>query len=321
MDGNDLDRARTARAAATRAAARSGVRVRALASLAETLACERLLAEVWRTGADHPPLAADVIQALADAENYVAGAFEAVAPGDRLLGACVGFWGPPGRPRMHSHIAGVHDAVRGRDVGFALKLDQRAAGLEHGITEITWTFDPLVARNAHFNLRKLGGSADTYLVDHYGQMVDGLNGTDPTDRLVLRWDLAGERTHRACDEALPPEPGAPDIGAPERRLPRSGSFEPGAPERRLPRSGSPVPPPALLAADGDRPRHRPVDAERVLVAVPRDIETLRRRNPTAAREWRLAVREVLVPLLAGGARLVDFDRAASGYVVALGEPR
>ncbi|GAA3758284.1 hypothetical protein GCM10022225_49510 [Plantactinospora mayteni] len=275
-----------ARLTATRAATRAGVRVRPLVSLADTVACERLLEEVWRSPAGHLPLAADVIRSLVDAGSLVAGAFETADPG-RLVGACIGFWSPPGRLGLYSHIAGVRESVRGRDIGFALKLDQRAGALEQGATEISWTFDPLVARNAHFNLHKLGGGSHTYLVDHYGRMTDGLNGDDPTDRLMLRWELLAERVRRACDEGLPPDPGPP--------------------------------PPAMLAAEGDRPRHRAVDADRVLVAVPPNIEELRRRDPATARAWRSALRDVLGALLDAGARLVDFDRTAGGYVVDRGE--
>ncbi|MBW0102227.1 hypothetical protein [Pseudonocardia sp. KRD291] len=260
------------------------MRVRALESTASSLACERFLSEVWRTDPACPPIAADVIRAIADAGSYVTGAVDEATTGDRLLGACIGLWGPPGRPVMHSHLAGVHAAARGRDVGFVLKLDQRAHALEHGVGEITWTFDPLVARNAHFNLRKLGGTADEYLTNHYGRLSDGLNGADDSDRLLLRWDLLGGQVRAACDDG-------------DRRAPLDPA------------------PPALLATDGDRPRPRPVRDRTVLVPVPRDIEDLRAREPTAAREWRLAVRDVLGGLLTDGARLVDFDRTACGYVV------
>ncbi|MGW4729411.1 hypothetical protein ACWEQC_09540 [Streptomyces shenzhenensis] len=279
-----------ARASATRAARRSGVRMRALDSTERSRACERLLSEVWQTGPGHPPLAADVVKAMADAGSHVMGAFDATAGGGDLLGACVGLWGPPGHPAMHSHIAGVHAAARGRDVGFALKLDQRAHALEKGVERITWTFDPLVARNAHFNVRKLGGTASEYLTDYYGPLSDGLNRADASDRLMLRWDLTAERVRAACEENAGPGPAAP-------------------------------PAKALLDIDGDRPVARRAGEGRVLVAVPPDIGLLRTRKPSLARDWRLAVRDALGTLLADGARLVDFDRAACGYVLARGEGR
>lgn len=254
----------TARTSAARAAARAGVTIRAMDTTADSFACERLLAAVWKPAPGCPVLAADVIRSMADAGSYVAGAFD----GDDLLAVCIGFWGPPGRAEMHSHVAGVLPAARRRDVGFALKLDQRANVLENGGHEITWTFDPLIARNAHFNVRKLGGTAHTYLIDHYGPLADGINVNDETDRLLLRWDLLGDRARAACDGTVRwPEP----------------------------------------------------DGETVVVAVPHDIESLREHDPSAARAWRLSVREVLGGLLAGGARMADFDRAAGGYVLVRGE--
>ncbi|MFI6306797.1 hypothetical protein ACIBCH_33350 [Amycolatopsis thailandensis] len=275
----------SARMSAAKAAGKSGVRMAALESMADAFACERFLSEVWRTGPDHPPIAADVVKAMADAGSYVMGAFD----GDLLLGACIGLWGPPGRPGMHSHIAGVDAEARGREVGFALKLDQRAHVLENGADRITWTFDPLVARNAHFNLGKLGGTADEYLIDYYGPLSDGLNHEDESDRLLLRWDLLGERTLAACDDNRP-APAAPV-------------------------------PPALLDIEDDRPVSRPCGEETVLVAIPPDIDHLRIRRPSIARDWRLAVRETLGALLADGARLTGFDKAACGYVLTRGEGR
>ncbi|GCD98576.1 hypothetical protein EHYA_06287 [Embleya hyalina] len=265
-----------------------------LDSTADSDACARFLGEVWRTDPDHPPLAGDVVKAMADAGSYVAGAFDEADGDDRLLGACVGLWGPPGRPGMHSHIAGVHAAARGRDVGYALKLDQRAHALEHGVDHITWTFDPLVARNAHFNLHKLGGTADTYLPDYYGPLSDGLNAADESDRLMLRWDLCDERVVAACDEDSGPAPAPASVGSTRR---------------------------TVLDIDGDRPVTRRAGEETVLVAVPPDIDLLRTRRPSVARDWRLALRESLGTLLADGARLVDFDRAACGYVLTRGEGR
>ncbi|MFE7568531.1 hypothetical protein ACFU76_16475 [Streptomyces sp. NPDC057539] len=286
---------------ATSAARKSGVRMRALDSTASSLACERFLCEVWQTGPDHPPLAADVVKAMADAGSYVVGAFDETDGVDRLLGACVGLWGPPGRPGMHSHIAGVHAAARGRDVGFALKLDQRAHALDNGVDRITWTFDPLVARNAHFNLRKLGGTADTYLTDYYGPLSDGLNADDASDRLMLRWDLLGERARTACDGGTEPGPDSDPASAPPAPAPSA-----------LLNS-------ALLDIEGDRPVTRRTTDRTVLVAVPPDIDLLRVHQPAVAREWRLALRDVLGTLLAQGAQLVDFDRTVCGYVLTRGE--
>ena len=129
-----------------------------------------------------------------------------------MLGACVGFWAAPDRPAMHSHIAGVTSAARGRDLGFALKLHQRAWALRCGVPVINWTFDPLIARNAHFNLRKLGGRPVKYAVNYYGEMPDAINAGDETDRMLLRWELGSAEARAACDGV--PAPRAVDGGRP-----------------------------------------------------------------------------------------------------------
>ncbi len=60
-----------------------------------------------------------------------------------------------------------------------MKLHQRAWAIARGIPVIEWTFDPLVARNAYFNIRKLGAMPVEYLPNFYGIMGDGING-EPT---------------------------------------------------------------------------------------------------------------------------------------------
>ena len=101
---------------------------------------------IWRFRPGRAPITVEMMRALSHAGNYVAGAFE----GDRLAGGSVG--SSAGHP-LHSHVTG---AAIGRGIGFALKLHQRAWALARELERITWTYDPLVRRNAHFNLAKLG---------------------------------------------------------------------------------------------------------------------------------------------------------------------
>ena len=144
----DVDRAVQAADAAARAA---GVTVRDLTELADLEQVVELFNGIWGRS-DNPPAPLELLRAFAKAGNYVGGA---VRDG-RLVGACVGFFHAPGEDALHSHIAGVADT--GRSVGFALKLHQRAWALLHGVSEIVWTFDPLIARNAWFNLVKLAAT-------------------------------------------------------------------------------------------------------------------------------------------------------------------
>lgn len=280
------------------AAAAAGVTVRSLTDLEDFRSVGRLFEDIWRPEPGRAaPVSADLLRALSKAGNYVAGAFD----GDgRLVGACVGFFGAPaGHPRvsgappagLHSHIAGVAHLARGRAVGFALKLHQRAWARRHGSSLISWTFDPLVSRNAYFNVVKLAARPVEYLANFYGSMRDGINGTDDSDRLFVNWNLDSSEVRAACAGGSAGSAGPP----------RSGSV-----------GGVAV---ALDRSPSGRPALGGADAPTQLVYVPRDIEALRASDPVAAKEWRVAVRDVLGGLLAGGGRVTAFDRAGC-YVVA-----
>ncbi|MEU5954279.1 GNAT family N-acetyltransferase [Streptomyces sp. NPDC047525] len=261
--------------AAAESAARSArVSVCQLADLAHLEAVQDLYEGIWRPDGKNPPVTTELLRALTKAGSYVGGAFD----GGELVGACVGFFSPPAAGALHSHIAGVAARMRGRSVGNALKLHQRAWALQRQVAEISWTFDPLVRRNAYFNLGKLAAAATEYLPNFYGQMNDGINGTDDTDRLLVTWRLAAPEVALAC--------------AGQRPAPR-------------PTAGA-------VTALGVSPRESPVlgtlEGPTVLVAVPADIEQLRATDPARAADWRSALRDVLGGLLADGARITGFDR-------------
>lgn len=201
MTGLDLLPVDEPAAAARAAAATAGVEVRELAGMRELGQVVDLLSAIWgRTG--NPPLPPELLRAFSKAGNYISGAF---ADG-RLVGATVGFHSAPEHHALHSHIAGVDPAYTGRAVGFAMKLHQRAWALGRGIPVIEWTFDPLVARNAHFNIAKLGARPVEYLDDFYGAMDDAINAGDQTDRILLRWTLGDPAVIEAAASGRAPAP-------------------------------------------------------------------------------------------------------------------
>ncbi|HEY3749868.1 MAG TPA: GNAT family N-acetyltransferase [Pseudonocardiaceae bacterium] len=268
---------------ADRAALAAGVVVLEPTQVTELAAITALFDDIWHPDGSQP-VSTEMLRALSKAGNYVAAALD----GDRLVGAGVGFFAAPAGGTLHSHIAGVSSTVAGRHVGYALKLHQRAWALRRGVPEIEWTFDPLVARNAYFNIVKLGGRPTEYLPNFYGDMRDGINGDDDTDRLLLRWDLADPHVVEAC----------------------AGTRQ-AVDAAHLRSRGAAV---ALDRGHDGEPVAGRTDATIVLVAVPTDVATLRGANPGRAKEWRIAVREVLGGLLAAGARVTGFDRAG-WYVV------
>ena len=260
--------------AAGAAARAARVLVRPVSTLAELTTVDQLFAGIWQPDASGPMLTTELLRALAKSGNYVAGAFD----GGTLVGAAVGFFAAPGERELHSHITGVSAGAAGRSVGFALKQHQRVWALQRGVSTVSWTFDPLVARNAYFNLAKLAAVPTEYLPNFYGPMHDRINGDDDSDRLFLRWELAA------------PAVVAAGGGKPLRCV------RPPTATVALRRSGT------------GGPVRGSLRGQTVLVAVPEDIEALRRRAPGAAKEWRVAVRETVTALLADGLRFAGFDR-------------
>ena len=240
----------------------------------------RVIDAVW-----HRPAAAvavDLLRALDHSGNCILAAWNA----GRMVGASVAFRGlHDGQPCLHSHITGVLPALQQRGAGHALKLHQRAWAMAAGIEEVTWTFDPLVARNAHFNLTKLGADADAYLVDFYGPLRDEVNRDDATDRLLAAWRLTGPRATRALSGRLP----VPAIDA-------------------LRESGYPV---VLDIGAGGRPSLAGLDpaavparagSDRALLRIPGDIASLRGEDAELAASWRRALRQAMTSLFARGLR-------------------
>jgi predicted GNAT superfamily acetyltransferase len=273
----DVDRAVQAADAAARAA---GVSVRDVVELADLERVVELFSDIWGRSSN-PPVTVELLRAFTKAGNYVGGAVQ----DGRLVGACVAFFHAPGEDALHSHIAGV--AASGRSVGFALKLHQRAWALLHGVSEIAWTFDPLIARNAYFNLAKLAATPAEYLPNFYGPMLDAINGDDDSDRLLVRWRLRSPQVVAACRGHHTPAGVTDELAA-----------------------GATV---GLGVSDDGEPEPGDLDGATVLVAVPRDIGALRSDDPELAARWRVAVREALEPLIRDGGRIEGFDR--SGWYV------
>jgi len=160
------------------------VRIAPLETVEQVFAASAVLSEVW--GGDRSGMPPNLLRALAHSGNYAVGLYD----GDLMIGASVAFFAAPSARSMHSHITGILPPYRGHELGRALKQHQRDWALARDVGQITWTFDPLVARNAHFNLRVLGTRVTEYLVNQYGPMDDGVNRGDESDRIMVTWVLA-----------------------------------------------------------------------------------------------------------------------------------
>ena len=176
---------------------RDAVDIRPLSGHAEMEQCVALQRITWGAGFDQ--LVPSAILWVAQRTGGIAsGAFDRTG---RLLGFVFGISGiADGRLIHWSDMLAVHPDARGAGVGIALKLHQREQLLARGIETVYWTFDPLEARNAHINFRRLGVIAREYLRDVYGETGSDLHAGIGTDRLVADWQLASARVrHRLTD--------------------------------------------------------------------------------------------------------------------------
>lgn len=247
-------------------------------SAADDMAALRAVAElfgsVWGRTPEGLPVASEILKSMVHAGGLVSVA----RIGDELVGAAVLGRDAPGA--AYGYVAAVRPGLADRGVGFALKQHQRTWSLANGITVLRWTFDPLVARNARFNLTKLGAVARDYELAFYGRMSDQLNGDDESDRLVPEWRLDSPRAEAAA-AGRELEPGEPPIGSPE----------------------------VVDAADGPDglPAYAALPDAR-WVRAPADIVALRRSDPAQASAWRLFVRERLGGALGEGYEAVGVSR-------------
>ncbi len=160
-----------------------GLEIRLLDDPAEQRRVRDLFDQVWGSTS---VVDIEIVRAIGHAGGYVAAAYDDGA----VVGGSLGFLARHlGAPALHSHITGVLPGVRRTGLGRAMKLHQRAWAAANGLTWITWTFDPLVRRNAWFNLGVLGAVVHEYLVDFYGPIDDTINSGGESDRLLVAWPV------------------------------------------------------------------------------------------------------------------------------------
>jgi chorismate synthase len=273
----------TSRSAGPRAVERDGaVLVRPLRTADDYDACVRLQRATWgEEFADYVP--ASLLKIVQLVGGVTVGAF---TPDDRLIGFVFGLTGVRDGRLIHwSHMLAVQREYRDRGLGRRLKEQQRELLRGTGVETIYWTFDPLIARNAHLNLNLLRTEVREYVPDMYGATGSPLHAFG-TDRFVVAWPVA---------EDAPV--GVSTISPSWRHAPIVASAPPGDAAAR-----------ALSLANG---RGRSL----VRIEIPVDIEQV---EPSVARQWRLATRSAFVTLLSGGHRVIGFyteDRKRCFYVL------
>ncbi len=236
-------------------------------------------------------------------------------PAKEMVGFVFGFPGiyttPDGPRAKHcSHMLGVLSAYRDRGLGFALKRAQWQMVRHQGLDRITWTFDPLLSRNAYLNITRLGGVCNTYLRDAYGQMRDNLNFGLPSDRFQIDWWINTARVERR----LSSKPrGALDLA------------------HFLPAGARIINPAKPMAGEWIQPSEAGPDPEAafeqqalLLLEIPPNFLSLKQDRPDIALAWRLHTRSWFEDLFQRGYLITDFihlpgKTARSFYVLSHGE--
>ncbi len=271
------------------------ITIRDLRTIDELNQLKAVEKEVWGM-AEEDAIPLTLAVALRAAGNIFVGAFEQRHDGgkklekEKMVGFAFGFLGREhGQTTIHSHMLAVLDAYRHLDLGAKLKHAQRERALAMGIHEMTWTFDPLQSRNAHFNFAKLGVLSDTYKVDFYGPETSSMLHRNGTDRLWVRWLLSSRRVRDR-------------IAGKNTRTEMLDALRLLAPLVRFDGKGQPV-----RAELGEA-----LARERVSIEIPGEILSVEAADMGLAREWREATRWAFRESLKAGFFVSEFCRSVRG---------
>lgn len=259
--------------------------------LLETPDDMRLVEEIQRIvwpGSETDVVPSHMLITVVHNGGLVMGAFEE----EKLIGFVYGFPGlektPDGPRAKHcSHQMGIHPDYRNSGIGFELKRAQWQMVRHQGLDHITWTYDPLLSRNAHLNIAKLGAVCSTYRESEYGELRDGLNAGLPSDRFQVDWWLNSRRVEKRLSKRPRPTLNLTHIA-------KSGL--------------RPLYTPQLSDLGLMRPpEHVPAFENRLtLVEIPTNFMDIKAKDFALARDWRFFSRELFETAFAHGFIVTDF---------------
>jgi chorismate synthase len=253
------------------------ITIRDLNTLEEYADCVALQEATWGAGfSERVPTA--ILRVSQMVGGVAAGAFDA---DNKMAGFVFGLTGVRDKELVHwSDMLAVRDELRGQGIGEALKQYQRDKVSALGVRSMLWTFDPLQAKNANFNINHLGAMPIEYVVDMYGSNTGStLHGALPTDRFIVRWELGERREVKRfplpiSGETIPLANPVGDDGLPSAELLRATSSHAGP----------------------------------IRVQVPADFSAVQREGTSTAMRWRVVLREVMRSWLDAGYRVSAFMR-------------
>jgi predicted GNAT superfamily acetyltransferase len=251
------------------------IEIRVPKTIEEFNALEQLQLEIWQTTGGM--IAGEMLFVAYKNGGIVLAAYDLDKDPTKPVGfvfSIVGY--VEGKLRQHSHMAGVLNDYRDKNLGYKLKLAQREASLKQGINWMIWTCDPLESRNANFNFHKLGAVCNTYYEHLYGDM-EGINEGLPSDRFQPDWFLDSERVMRRIQgEVLP-------------------TFI------ELKKSAE------LFESRDNKPLSKfDLSGQKILLEIPSDFRAIKIEDKALALEWRLYLREVFQRAFARGYSVTDF---------------
>lgn len=246
----------------------SEIVIRVLESIEDFEQAVEIEIAVWGVQ-DRDVIPSSLMQAIRSAGGISLGAYD----GEVMIGMSVAFPGfRNGTPMLWSHVTGVLSDYQHRNVGYRLKQAQAEWGRAAGYREIRWTFDPLQAGNANFNLRMLGVTSNLYYINFYGTMNDAINRGIASDRLEASWDLTTTHQPRVSNDYANTSP-------------------------------------YLLSGAEDRPvsHSEAIGQNFIRIEIPCSLKAL---DVASRKAWRLALREALIQAFNAGYTAVDFLRDA-----------
>jgi predicted GNAT superfamily acetyltransferase len=161
------------------------IEIRKLLDLGHLNLTRRIFDQTWNRGTG-TEITLNLLKAMVHSGSYLSGAFI----DNKIVGAAFAFPATNNGLHLHSHMTAVLDEYRDKGVGYALKIDQWNWAKKQKYSHLSWTFDPLVRRNAKLNIVKLGVDISAYYPNFYGEMPDTLNAGDESDRLMVSWSTA-----------------------------------------------------------------------------------------------------------------------------------
>lgn len=256
--------------------------LRTIEDLNQAIAVEK---EVWGS-ADDDLTSPTFAIASREAGHLWLGAFD----GEKLAGYAFAFHAMEGgKVSLHSHMLAVREQYREYDLGTKLKLAQRERALAQHIHEITWTFDPLLSKNAHLNFAKLGVVSNTYKVDFYGLDSSSILHQNGTDRLWVRWPIASRRVEGR-------------LRGKNNRAEMLEALSILHPLVTFNGEGKP------LGSDLATALAR----QRIAIEIPSNINEIEKADPALAGKWRESTREAFTQALNAGFFVAEFCRNVRG---------